>query len=392
MANDTSPPASDNRSLDSADPMTRGLRLLLLRKKLVLGMPVVGSILALVVALILPKWYEATAKIMPPQQSQTNAVAILGQLGAIAGAAGQSLGVKNPSDIYIAMLKSRTVSDRLIDRFELKRVYDEELLVEARRHLARNSSITAGRDGVITIAVEDTDPKRAADLANGYIEELRRLTVSLAIGEAAQRRAFFEGQLKKAKNDLAAAEIELKKFSQEAGLVNPQSQIGLTVGAAAALRAQISAKEIQLAGMRSFATETNPNIVTAMRELAGLRVELAKMEKDATATKGDVLVPFGKASEVGLEYIRKYRDMKYHETLFEVLSKQYEIARIDEAKDATLIQVLDEAVRPERKSKPRTRIIVAVSALFGLLIAIVLALTWDDTMRRLHQIRSAYGK
>jgi tyrosine-protein kinase Etk/Wzc len=342
------------------------------RKRVLFGLPLLAGVTALVVVLVMPKWYTATAKIMPPQQSQSNAVAILGQLGVLAGGAAGQLGLKNPSDVYVTILKSRTVADNLVTRFNLKQVYDEDYAVEARKELARNSSLAAGREGVITIEVEDKDPKRAADIANAYVEELRALTVNLAVSEAAQRRLFFEGQLKKAKNDLTLAELELKKFNQETGLVSPQGQIGLSVAAAAALRAQIAAKEIQMSAMRTFATSNNPDLKRTMEELGSLRVELAKMEKDANAGKGDVMVPFGKAAEVGLEYLRKYRDMKYHETLYEVLAKQYEIARIDEAKDATLIQVLDVAVPPERRSKPQRTLIIITSVF----VAAVLALLW----------------
>jgi uncharacterized protein involved in exopolysaccharide biosynthesis len=343
-------------------------------KKLLLAIPAVSTVVALVLVLLLPKWYTATAKIMPPQQSQSNAVAILGQLGVLAGGATQALGLKNPSDIYVSMLKSRTVADALIDRFALKTVYDEEFQTEARKYLARNSMLSAARDGVITIEVDDKDPKRAADIANGYIDELRTLTLNLAVSEAGQRRLFFEGQLKRAKNDLTNAEIQLKLFTQDAGIVNPQGQVSLTVAAAASLRAQIAAKEIQLSAVRSYATNANPDVLRINRELVGLRNELAKMEKDTTASVGDVLVPFGKAREVSVEYVRKYRELKYHETLYEVLAKQYEIARIDEAKDATLIQVLDAAMPPEKKSKPYRLLIVLLTLVVASFVAIMVVL------------------
>jgi uncharacterized protein involved in exopolysaccharide biosynthesis len=350
-------------------------------KRLVLGLPAAAGAVALIVAFLMPKWYTATAKLLPPQQSQSSALAILGQLGGLAGGASQALGLKNPSDIYVAMLKSRTVADKLIERFDLKKVYDEDLLIDTRKELARNSTISASKESIISVEVEDKDPKRAADMANAYVEELRNLTGHLAISEAAQRRLFFEGQLKKAKNDLTVAEVELKTFSQNAGLVNPQGQISLSVSAAAALRAQIAAKEIQLSAMRTFATESNPEMKRTLQELSGLRVELAKMEKDTNAGKGDVMVPFGKAPEVGLEYIRRYRDMKYFETLFEVLAKQYEIARIDEAKDATLIQLLDVAVAPEKKSKPRLGVTIVSSMTAAVLLAIFFAFMREALLR-----------
>jgi uncharacterized protein involved in exopolysaccharide biosynthesis len=197
------------------------------------------------------------------------------------------------------------------------------------------------------------------------------------VSEAGQRRVFFEAQLRKAKDDLTAAEVEMKRFTQEAGLVSPAGQVSVSVASAAALRAQITAKEIQLSAMRSFATESNPELIRTARELVGLRTELAKMEKDTKAKDGDVLVPFGKAPEVSLEYTRRFRDLKYHETLFEVLAKQFEIARIDEAKDATLIQVLDVAEQPERRSRPKRTLIVVLTTVLAIVLAIVAAVLAD---------------
>jgi uncharacterized protein involved in exopolysaccharide biosynthesis len=278
------------------------------------------------------------------------------------------------------MLKSRTVADELIQRFDLKKTYGEEYLFDTRKELARNSSIVAGREGVITIDVDDKDPKRAADIANAYVETMRSLTLRLAVGEAGQRRLFFESQLKQAKNDLVSAELQMKRYTQESGLVVPQGQVGLTVAAAAALRAQITAKEIQLAAMRSFATESNPDIARTNQELAGLRKEMGKLE-GATKDKGDVLVPMGKAPDTGMEYIRRFRDVKYYETLFEILAKQYEIARIDEAKDATLIQVLDVATVPEKKSWPRKAIIVTLAFVIALVFGAIAAF-YIEVIRR----------
>jgi len=279
------------------------------------------------------------------------------------------------------MLKSRTIADQVVEKFELRRVYGEERLSDARKELARKTTIAASRDGVISIEVEDKEPRRAAEIANGYIEGLRRLTVGLAVSEAAQRRLFFEGQLRKAKNDLIAAETELKRFTLDAGLVNPQGQIGLSVAAAASLRAQISAKEIQLSTMRTFATEGNPDLKRTIQELTGLRTELGKLEKATGGDKGDVMVPFGKAPEIGLEYIRRYRDMRYSETLYEVLAKQYEVARIDEAKDATLIQVLDSAIEPETYSRPRRLLILFVALCAAGVMSVVIALGLERIKR-----------
>lgn len=348
------------------------------RRRLVLGLPAVVGLLALLVSLLLPNWFLATARILPPQQSQSNAVAILGQLGGLASMAGQGIGLRNPSDVYVGMLKSRTISDAIIRRFDLRKLYEEDTLVDTRKELNRHVTIGAGRDGVIAIDVEDKDPKRAATMANAYVEELSKLTLTLAVSEASQRRLFFEGQLRKAKEDLTDAEVQLKVFTEKAGLVNPQGQVSVTVAQAAALRAQISAKEIQLSAMRSFATENNPDVERTRKELVGLRNELARIGNDHDKGGADVLVPFGKAPEVSLEFVRRYRDLKYYETLYEVLAKQYEIARIDEAKDATLIQTLDVAVPPDKKSRPLRAVIVLVSTLIALIAAVVGALALES--------------
>ncbi|MEK6210321.1 MAG: Wzz/FepE/Etk N-terminal domain-containing protein [Pseudomonadota bacterium] len=340
-------------------------------KKLVLGLPFLAAVITAGITLLMPNWYTATVKLLPPQQSQSSAMAILGQLGAISGGASQALGLKNPSDIFVAMLKSRTVADAIIERFELKELYDQEFLQDARKALAGNTTIAAGRDGVITISVDDKSPQRAADMANAYIEELERLTLRLAVGEAGRRRLFFERQLKQAKDDLTQAETELTKFQIEKKVLNPQGQASLTIVAAAGLQAQIAAKEVQITALKSFATQDNPDLYRAQEELAGLRTQLAKVGRGGSRDPGDVLLSMGKAPEQGAEYLRRFRDMKYYETLYELLARQYEIARIDESKDATLIQVLDRAVPPERKSGPVRRRIVLLTLLVSFLVAVM---------------------
>lgn len=338
-------------------------------KKLIVGLPFLAAVFSAGVTLLMPNWYTATAKLLPPQQSQSNAVAILGQLGALTGGASTALGIKNPSDIFVAMLKSRTVADAIIERFKLKEVYDEEFFQDTRKALLKNVDITAGRDGVITLEVDDKSPQRAADMANAYIEELERLTLKLAVGEAGRRRLFFEKQLKQAKDDLTQAETELTKFQVEKRVLNPQGQASLTISAAAGLQAQIAAKEVQITALKSFATQDNPDLYRAQEELAGLRTQLAKVGRGGSSDPGDVLLSMGKAPERGVEYLRKFRDMKYYETLYELLARQYEIARIDEAKDATLIQVLDKAVEPEKKSGPKRALIAILTALSAGFIA-----------------------
>jgi capsule polysaccharide export protein KpsE/RkpR len=249
-------------------------------KKLILGLPLLAAVIAAGITLLMPNWYTATAKLLPPQQSQSNAMAILGQLGVLSGGASTALGIKNPSDLFVAMLKSRTVADSIIERFKLKEIYDEEYLQDTRKALSRNVDITAGRDGVITLEVDDKSPQRAADMANAYVEELEKLTRKLAVGGAGQRRLFFERQLKQAKDDLTQAETELTKFQVEKKILNPQGQSSLAITAAAGLQAQMAAKQVRIAALKSFATQENPDLLRAQEELAGLRRTIRRCAKN----------------------------------------------------------------------------------------------------------------
>jgi capsular polysaccharide biosynthesis protein len=293
-----------------------------------------------------------------------------GQLGVFSGLAGGPFGIRNPNDLYVGMLKSRTVADSLIDRFELRKVYNEDTYHLARRRLSNNSTITSGKDGIIAIEVEDRDSKRAAALANGYVEELYKLTQSLAVTEASQRRLFFERQLELTRRNLANAETAARQGLEQGGLVVVDAQGRGMVETTARLRGQIAVKEIQISAMRTFAAERNPDLKQARQELEAMKVELAKIEGTAS---GPATVSRSAATPEGMENLRLLRDVKYHETIFELLAKQYEVAKIDEARDASLIQVLDKAVDPERKSKPRRALIAILTTLAAAFVAVVWA-------------------
>ncbi|MGE0278695.1 MAG: GNVR domain-containing protein [Nitrospiraceae bacterium] len=268
-----------------------------------------------------------------------------------------------------------------MQRFDLKTLYDRDTMEETRETLADNTSISTGKDGIVAIAFDDEDPKRAADVANAYVEELDRLNRSLAVTEAAQRRLFFEQQLRQARDDLSDAEIRLKVTQERTGVIKLDDQGRAMIEAVAALRGQIAAKEVEIRALRTFATESNADLVRSQQELVGLRTELAKLERTPFFESGSVLVPMGKVPEVGLEYLRKVRDVKYHETIFEVIAKQYEAARIDEAKESSIVQIVDRAVAPDRKSKPKRSIIVIVVALLIGFIASIFAVLAEGYQR-----------
>lgn len=340
-------------------------------KSLILFMVGGAALLTAVISLLLPKDYTAQARILPPKENTSIASAVLGQFGPLLGSAGKDLGIHNPNDMYVAMLRSRTVADALIDQFSLMSVYHKKLRVDARKQLDTLTDISAGRDDVISISVEDRDPRRAANIANAYVVELGELTKTLAVTDAAKRRLFFQGEVKTANDELAAAEDALKQTEEKTGIIQLDSQAKVLLEGYADLRAQVAAKEVQIQAMKSFATPENPDLLRAQQELAALRAQLARFESGHGGTGSSIAL--ARVPEAGLEYVRKLREVKYRESMFELLLKQYEIARIDEAKDAALVQVLDRAVPPEKRSWPPRTALVVAGTLLGLVIAISIA-------------------
>ena len=344
-------------------------------KKTLLLWTSVAAVLAIIGSFFITVTFLASTRIMPPQQQQGAASMLASQLGSLAGLAGGAGGLlKNPNDLYVAMLKSNSIVDRMIDRFKLMQVYESKFLADARKELLTNSIISAGKDGMMLIEVIDEDPQRAADMANAYVAELIALTKRLAITEAQQRRLFFEKQLGQAKDNLANAEQALKVFQEKSGLIKLDEQAKGVVEGVAKVRAEIAAREVQVSVMRSYATEQNPQFKLAMEELSGLRVQLAKLESRApagVAAKDGLFLASGKIPEAGLEYLRKIRDLKYHETIFELMAKQFEIARIDESRDGAVIQVVDLAQAPERKHGPKRSLIVLLTTMCAFFVALL---------------------
>lgn len=342
-------------------------------KKLMVGLPVLGGAAALTVAMLMTPMFTSTAKILPPQQQSSSMSAMLGQLGGIAGLAGMS-GVKTPLDVYIGILGSRTVSDNLIKRFHLEERYETKTMDATREELAAVTQIAdSKKDGLIGVSATDRDPKFAAELANAYVDELTRLTQTLAVTDASQRRLFFEKQLKDTKDKLADAEVALRTTQEKTGMIQPEGQVQAIIGTIAQLKGQIAAKEVQIGSMRTFATAQNPEFLRAQEELHSMQGQLAKLEQKGPSKNGDFMVPSGGLPEAGIQYIRSLRDMKYYEAMFEMLSKQYEMARLDEAKDSSVIQVLDPAVPAQRKSKPHRALITLGGVLGGAVLAALLA-------------------
>ena len=342
-----------------------------------------AAVLATVVSFLLPVRYEAKIVLLPPQQNSSMGSALVGQLGnigSLAALAGGGLGIKNPADMYVSLLTSRTVEDAMIQRFGLMAEYREKRMADTRKEFeSRTTAIAGAKDGLIRISVEDRDPKRAAELANGYVEEFRKLSASLAITEAARRRLFFEQQLQQAKDELTSAEEAMRKTQQSTGVVQIDSQARSLIESAAVLRGQVVAKQVQIQGMRSFAAEDNPQLILAKQELAALESQLERLGGSQHDAGSGINLSKGRVTESGMEYLRRLRDLKYHETVFELLAKEFEIAKLDEAREGAIVQVVDAAVPPDKRSfPPRLLIVIAVTifAFFVVVFWILLRKGW----------------
>ncbi len=358
-------------------------------KLLVFG-PLAAGLVALGITFVVDPVFTATARIVPPQQQQSAAAMLAQQLGGLAGLAGAAAGIRNPADQYVALLKSRSVADRLIERFDLLRLYETDYQQDARKALADNTQISAGRDGLITIEVDDKDPKRAATMANAYVEELADLLKRLALTEAQQRRAFFEKQLEQTREALKRAQQALAAVGVSESVLKAEPRAAAE--GVAQLKAAVTAKEVQLTAMRGYLADTSPDFRQAQQELAALRAQLARAEQSQPAVA---------ATGAAQDYISRFRDFKYQETLFELMARQYEIARLDEAREGALIQVVDAAVPPERKSKPKRALVAVVTTLaFGLLllVAVFVRRAWasaEQTVegaQKLAALRAALGR
>jgi len=331
---------------------------------LLLG-PLLTGLAALAISFAITPVFTARTTFVPPQQAQSAATAALASLGALSGLVGAGGSLRTPADQYMALMQSATITDRLIDDFKLMQVYGEKYRSDTREELAKNVRIAIGKkDGLISVEVDDTDPARAAAIANRHVEELRSLSSELALTEAQQRRAFFEGQMQQTRKLLEEAQQSLQAsgFNSSALRAEPKA----VAEAYARLRAETRSGEVRLQILRRTLTDAAPEIAQQQAMLGSLRGELARLEATNTsASQGD--------------YVGRYREFKYQETLFELLARQFELARLDESREGALIQIVDRATPPEKKSKPRRLRLALASfgaALLLLLVGVVIRHAW----------------
>lgn len=281
--------------------------------RFIIKLTLVAAVLAVIYVLLQPNIYTAKTVVMPPQQPSSSASALLGQLGGLAGMAGGALGVKNPGDLYIGMLKSHVIEDALIKRFKLMELYKAKTMEPVRAALEGSTVITAGKDGFITVEYSDKDPKLAASIANAYVEELDSLVRAQAAREALGRKQFYEKQLGDVRVGLGRAELEMKGFQEQNRVFQLGSGGGIALGAS------------------------------------------------------------GGIPKAELEYVRIARDVKYNEMLLAAMAQQVTSASIDAAKNLPTVQVLDRASPPEKKSKPKRALIVLLATMLAFFIGIIWA-------------------
>ncbi len=355
------------------------------RKLLTLG-PLLTGLLALGITFLVPPTFTAATTFLPPQQQQSVAGSVLSSLGSLAGLAGGATALRTPADQYVALMQSVTVADRIIEQFGLREVYDAKYLVDARKALAGNVRFTIGKkDGLITVQVDDESPQRAADIANRYVDELRRLTDTIAVSEAQQRRKFFENQLQQTQQKLIQAQraLEASGFTQGALKAEPKA----AAEGYAKLKAEITSAQVRLQTLRATLSDTAPEVQQQQRAIAALKDQLAQLERTAETAAGP-------------DYVGKYREFKYQETLFELFARQYELARADESREGALIQVVDKATPPERKSKPKRGVIALAATLISgltLIAFVLLRQSWRRSAaepghaERIARLRAALG-
>jgi tyrosine-protein kinase Etk/Wzc len=338
------------------------------KKKIILS-TLIGFFLFMGLVLLMHPVFTSKAVILPPQQGQSSAAMIsqLGNLAALTGL-GSGGGIKDPNDLYMGVLQSNTVQDGLIKRLGLMDAYHVRKMNEARRILTASSKFVSEKGSMISITVKDSDPNRAARIANAYVDELHDINSRLIIGEASLRRNFFAQQLALEKDRLTDAEIALQQTEEETGAISPSGQTGVVIGQVAQLQSQILNREVQLDALRMSSTDQNPDVMRMNTEIEGLRNKLHDMESVQHGRKpGDISLTSRSLPASQVMFLRKQRDVQYHTLIFDLIARQFEAARLDEAKASPVIQVLDPAEPPDRRSGPFRALWCLVGGILGFL-------------------------
>lgn len=380
---------------DSREWQAERLRLLWGRRQLFLRATAIGLVVSTLVAFVIPKSYISTTQLMPPDTHSPSVMAAIAAKngGGLASVADDLLGLKTTGALFIGVLRSQTSQNRLIQQFDLKKVYGKRLVMDARLKLDENTSISEDRkSGIITISVTDHNPQRAADLANAYVDELNSLVVNLSTSSAHRQRVFLEERLKVVKEELDDASNQLAQFSSKNNTLDIEQEGKAMLDVAANLAGQMVAAQAQLEGLRRIYTDNNPRVQSLNARVGELRKQLEKLsgvnskpdESPETlhTSSGDMPYPsIRNLPLLGVKYADYYRHAKIQETVYGLLTQQYELAKVEEAKETPSVKVLDPAKVPEKKSFPSRLLIMLLGTLivFSLSVFWVLgAARWED--------------
>jgi uncharacterized protein involved in exopolysaccharide biosynthesis len=382
-------PGSSPQSLSLIDY----LQVIARRSRMIFWVTLAAAVISIVCSLIMPSIYTAKTLILPSQEDKGLMTAMMGQLGGLAtmaGGAGFSIGAPTTTDRYVSILKSEAVKDPIIDRFKLLEVYKNKYRMDTYKVLDKKVAVSAGKkDGIVTITVDDKDPKRAAAMANAYVEELGKLTVLLNVTGAGQNRAFLEERLTMARADLAKAEEAMKEFQSKNKAVHVTAQAEATIKGIAGMRAQLAAQEVQLATYRRRFTESSQEVKNLVTSVDNLRAQMSRLEGDG----GTSAIPsVGSVPALAQEYLRRMREFKIQESLVELLTKQYEMARLSEAKDISPFQVLLKARVPEKKSKPSRSKIVLLATFTAFFMSVISAFIQENFAQMTDEDRARWRR
>ncbi len=360
-------------------------------RKMLTRVAIVSLVLSLTIAFIIPKQYKATASIMPPDQQSSGTMmlaALMGRgggLGSLGSLASGLLGGHTSTALFVNLLESGTVGGHLIDRFNLQHVYHTRYRITTAKHLAHSTKITDDKkSGVITIEVEDTDPVRARDLAQAYLDELNKILNQTSTSTARQERIFIEHRLNGVQNDLERAQLELSEFSSKNSTVDIKEQTRAMVDTGARVEAELLVEQSGLQSLRQIYGDNNMRVRETEARIASLQRDLVKMTgssaplpgivSDGTGSsdsgdKGELYPPLRQLPRLAVPYADLYRRVKVQEAIFELLTQQYEMARIQEAKDTPVVNVIDAPGIPEKKSFPPRLILTLLLTLFSVTVA-----------------------
>jgi uncharacterized protein involved in exopolysaccharide biosynthesis len=370
------------------------------RRRLLFRIAAISLLVSLLIAFILPKQYKSSARLMPPSNSGVPTAMLaalagraLGGIGGIGSLAGSLLGGNNTTALFVELLHSGTVADHLIDRFHLQQAYHKRYRVDTAKHLARITTITDDKkSGVITVTVEDTDRRRARDLAQAYLDELNLLVTRTSNSSAHQERVFIEKRLQKVKADLERAQQQMSEFSSTHSTVDIKEQTRAMVDAASRVQAQMVLEQANLNSLRQIYGDGNVRVRATQARIGVLQHQLLTMsgssaplpvgdttagnDQSSTASNSDLYPALRQLPRLAVPYADLYREVKVQETVFELLTQQYELARIQEAKDVPAVSVIDSPGIPEKKSFPPRLLLALLLTIVSTSLSAALLLAW----------------